>query len=76
LASDTNGGATSTPGDSSGEGISDLELGNLPSDTAMPSNDKAKQKKKNSHRRLGSFGVRQNDEGKVLYNSLINSINI
>ena len=71
LASDTNG----TPGDSSGEGISDLELGNVPSDTAIPSaTEKAKQKKKNAHRRLGSFGVRPNDDGKnctyIVYNIL------
>lgn len=69
LTSDTNGGATSTPGeDSSNEGISDLELGNLPDDTPS-AKDKSKQKKKNSHRRLGSFvgGVRPNDDGNFHY---------
>lgn len=71
LASDTNGGATSTPGDSSGEGISDLEMGNLPSDAPIPSTtEKSKQKKKNSHRRLGSFGVRPNDDGKFFVENL------
>lgn len=68
VASDTNGGnATSTPGeeeDSSGNGISDLELGNAPSDTAIPPITQ-KSKKKNSHRRLGSFGVRPNEDGKL-----------
>lgn len=66
LASDTNGGTTSNPGeeeDSSGNGISDLELGNVPSDTALPSiSEKSKHKKK--HHRLGSFGVRPNEDGK------------
>jgi hypothetical protein len=68
VASDTNGGnATSTPGeedDSSGNGISDLELGNVPSDTAIPPSAE-KSKKKNSHRRLGSFGVRPNEDGRL-----------
>lgn len=67
LTSDTNGGTTSNPGeeeDSSGNGISDLELGNVPSDTALPSaSEKSKQKKKNSHKRLGSFGVRPAEDG-------------
>jgi hypothetical protein len=62
--SGTNGGATSTPGEDSS--TSDLELGNLPNDElTVPSSansEQAKHKKKKSHRRLGSFGVRPNDD--------------
>ncbi|KAI6235459.1 CBR-CNT-2 protein [Aphelenchoides besseyi] len=63
IASDTNGGATSTPGeDSSTGGISDLELGNMPNEPMPSTVNETKRKKKKHHRRLASFGVRPNDD--------------
>ncbi|KAI6240955.1 Centaurin-gamma-1A isoform X1 [Aphelenchoides fujianensis] len=63
IASDTNGGATSTPGEeSSGGGMSDLELGNLPTEPMPSTVNESKRKKKKHHRRLASFGVRPNED--------------
>ena len=67
IASDTNlnGGAALTHGDdSSNGGLSDLEIGALPGDAfAAPLSTTDTKRKKKQHRRIGSFGMRPNDDG-------------